>query len=542
MTPHADAPSSRAAGRPKPFPSAWRGVRVSTAAAARALDAAAIATGIPSRALMRAAGLAAASEITHRFAHRLSRGVAVFAGPGNNGGDAYVVAGALAAAGVRVTLHVVEPARTPDAQGEFAAADAWHLGAPHGGEEVIVDGVLGVGSRGAPTGAVADAIADINARRARGAAVVALDVPSGLDADTGAAPGACVQADLTLTFGTLKRGLLVARGRAGAIVVLDIGLGRTDGHAHRGDEVAMHAAALPALAEGRAVQALLPPMPADAHKGTRGKLLVVGGAPGMAGAIILAARAALAAGTGMVMVAAHPAVLPLVTAALPQALTAPWPDDDDAARALLAWADALVIGPGLGATGTRERVARLLTWGAHPVVLDADALNAFAGDAPALGALIGARPALVTPHPAEAARLLGADTADVVATRFEAGAGLARTLGAAVLLKGVPTVVTDPAGGVAIVARGTPALATGGSGDLLAGIAGAMLMHATHAADAGTAAAWLHGRAAEVAAQGRAPRGVSLDEVLVALPSLWEERPAPPRAPVLVELPAVREG
>ena len=516
------------------FPVAWPGVRVTTAAEARALDAEAVARGVPSRALMRVAGHAAASEITRRNAFNLARGVAVYAGPGNNGGDACVVAQALAAAGVAVSVRAVGDARTDDGAAERAEASRFGFPDPHGGEGIIVDGVLGIGARGAPTGEVAAAIAEIRARRAGGATIVALDVPSGLDADTGEGYGELsVEAHCTLAFGSCKRGLLVARARAGAVVVLDIGLGGP------------LALGVP-LAEGRRVHAMLPAFAAAGHKGTRGKVLIVGGAPGMSGAVILAARASLAAGAGMVKVVAHAESLTAIQAAVPSALTAPWPRTDAEAGELMAWADACVIGPGLGVDGARALVTRLLTTrlvSATPtrVVLDADALNAFAFDVRELARVLSGHSALITPHPAEFARLTGTPLADVLATRFEAGRDLARVLGCAVLFKGVPTIVSSASGGVAISATGTPALSTGGSGDVLSGIAGTLLTQLDDAANAGVLAAWLHGRAAEVAQGPRSPRAITLDDVVVALPSLWDEAPETPRSGVLTELPAVRE-
>ncbi len=510
----------------------WSGVRVTTAAQARALDEAAIARGIPSRALMRVAGHAAAAEISRRYAHQLSRGVAVYAGPGNNGGDAWVVAGALAASGIPVSVRAIGTAKTADSAAERAEAARLHLSEPHGGEEIIVDGLLGIGARGAPVGDVADAIAEINARRAHGAVVVALDVPSGVDADTGESyGGASVRAHCTLTFGTLKRGLLVARSHAGAIVVLDIGLGASD-------PTGVVAAR---LIDAHAVHLLLPPIAAASHKGTRGKVLVVGGASGMSGSVILAARAALAAGAGLVKVCAHADSLQAVQSAVPQALSAPWPDTERDAEALAGWADAMVLGPGLGLDGTRERVTQLLASAPTPAVLDADALNAFAGDAAALGGALGGREALVTPHPAECARLLGVDTARVLAERFDIGGGLADTLRCAVLLKGVPTVVTSRDGEVTVSATGTPALATGGSGDLLAGLAGTLLAQLLDGARAGALAAWLHGRAAELAQGAGSARTIRLDDVLVALPSVWDEAPPARRAGLLTALPALHE-
>ncbi|HEX6631948.1 MAG TPA: NAD(P)H-hydrate epimerase, partial [Gemmatimonadaceae bacterium] len=197
---------------------------------AAAADAATIARRVPARALMQRAGAAAAAEIARRYPRRLRDGVLLLAGGGNNGGDAWVVARALAAAGVRCRVHEVVPARTDDARAERelalplveCTADGDGTTFPVG-TRLLIDGLLGTGASGAPRGAVADAIAHAARLRAGGAAVVALDVPSGLDATTGAAEGALV-ADLTLTFGALKRGLLVARAHAGRIVLLDIGL------------------------------------------------------------------------------------------------------------------------------------------------------------------------------------------------------------------------------------------------------------------------------------------------------------------------------
>lgn len=552
LTHRASDASAPSGGAPNGGPRAGRRssfvlerVRVTTADEARALDAAAIARGVPSRALMRVAGHAAATEITRRYAHNLARGVAVYAGPGNNGGDAWVVASALAASGIAVSVRAVGEARTPDGAAERAEVALLELPSPHGGEEIIVDGLLGVGAHGAPAGEIAAAIAEIRERKAHGAIVVSLDIPSGVDADTGESYGdASVRAHCTLTFGTIKRGLLVARAHAGAIVALDIGLGAPDAHHQRaaGEATEARSSTSAVLVEARTVKALLPPMAVSSHKGMRGKVLVVGGAPGMSGAVILAARAALAAGAGLVTVCVHRETLTVVQAAVPQALTAPWPADDAEAAALAMWADAMVIGPGLGGDDARGRVSALLASAPTPVVLDADALNAFAGDVSALARALGRRHALITPHPAECARLLGVDTARVLAERFEIGRELARILKAAVLLKGVPTIITAPDGSVAVSATGTPALATGGSGDVLAGLAGTLIAQIDSAATAGAMAAWLHGRAAELAQGPRSARAITLDDVLVALPNLWEEAPPVRRVPLLAELPAVREG
>ena len=477
---------------------------------------------------MARAGAAAAGEIALRFPNDLARGVAILAGPGNNGGDAWVVGRALAGSGVRVRVLAVGEPRTEDALAERALASAVvEHGAPEG-EGVVIDGLLGTGSTGAPRGDIAAAIALLHAARERGAKVVALDVPSGVDATTGAAEGA-VTADLTLASGTMKRGVLVARDHAGAIVVLDIGLpgqGLPDESA-------------PRLVDAAFVRRTVPALPAAAHKGTRGKLAIIGGGPGMAGAAILAARGAARSGVGMIRLLVSPANVPIVQATAYDALAAAWPASEDAVGALVSeWADGVLIGPGLGRTPeSRQLVERVLADWAGPVVLDADALNVFEGAVPELARLLGGRPALITPHVGEMGRLAGRTAAQVLDDRFDIGVELARSLGAAVLLKGVPTVVTSPSGQRYVSAAGTPVLATAGSGDLLAGIAATLVTQLGEPALSGACAAWVHGRAGEIASE-HGMRGVSLEEIGDGIARAWAEPEARMRYPVLAELPA----
>jgi NAD(P)H-hydrate epimerase len=479
---------------------------------------------------MQRAGAAAAAEIVRRFADRLTRGVAVFAGVGNNGGDAWVVAAALAAVGVSVRVVEVGNAKTDDCRSEreFARAN-YNFSSPSGAEEVVVDGILGTGTTGAPRGAAADAIQRIASLRANGAAIVALDVPSGLDATTGDENDGVI-ADLTITFGTVKRGALVRRQQCGHIVVVDIGLGRTP------DDGA------PTLVDRAWVDERIPEIRARAHKGTRRRVAIVGGTNGMAGAAILAAQAALRSGVGMVRVVVHPASVSPIQSAVPAALTRTWAESDDEIRdSICEWAHAVVIGPGLGrVSDTRSRVERLLQVWTGPVVLDADALSIFERDASALGALLGNRPAIITPHAVEFARLTGMSTDDAIRAAFDAGRDLAQTLGAVVLLKGVPTVITNPAGKSYVSASGTPVLATGGSGDVLAGIVGTLLAQMQDPLEAAACAAWIHGRAGELAG-ARGVRGATVDHVIGALNDVWSEQSAPPRPPILAELPTIGE-
>lgn len=573
-------------------------VLVSTARESAELDSRTIAAGVPSRALMQRAGSAAAGEIA-----RLSRksgiaSVVVYAGSGNNGGDGWVVARALATAGVAVEVVAVGEPRTDDARAERALAEAEPLVhvAPYDGEQVvppacaaalIVDALLGTGGKGAPREPVAGAIARIARSRELGAIVVALDIPSGVDADTGRAENA-VRADVTLAFGSIKRGLLIAREATGRIVLLDIGLAArvaagadpaeaSSVAASSGAEssaaassaavssaalssaaVASGEAPMPLLVDGRWVKSLIPPFAADAHKGTRRKLVIVGGQRGMAGAPVLAARAAMRSGIGMVRLVVAPESLPVVQGSEPHALARAWPEDGATGweEVVDGWADAVLVGPGLGASSeTRTMVERLLASWRGPVVLDADALNVFAGEATALGELLADRPALLTPHVMEFARLADLDPAEVLERRFDLGVDLARTTRASVLLKGVPTIVTAPDGSRLVSAAGTPALAAAGSGDLLGGIAATLLAQLGDAQRAGAAAAWVHGRAAEIADPGRGAsgawrrrrgarsdsdaRGITLADIEEAIARVWREECIPPTYPTLAELPAV---
>src|SRR5512146_1924977 len=354
-------------------------VRVVTSQESAAHDAATIAAGVPSRALMQRAGAAAAAEIALRHRDRLAGGALVFAGPGNNGGDAWVVARALAASGETVSVAEPVAAKTPDAIaerkvaldviGESAIDD--FTNALEAGQSIIVDGLLGTGATGEPRGQIASAIATIQLLAERGATVVSLDVPSGLDASTGAAPGPVVSADLTLTFGSTKRGHLVSRDVCGTIVVLDIGLESRD----------TNAVTVPRLVDERWVATQVPAFAADAHMGVRKKLAIVGGAEGMAGASILAARSALRSGIGMVKLVVANETLAPVHEAEPYALAAAWPSDDAAVRRdVFDWADAVIVGPGLGRSyesrGVLERMLRV--WRGSSLI-EAVALTLFAG-------------------------------------------------------------------------------------------------------------------------------------------------------------------
>lgn len=504
-------------------------VHVVTAEQAAARDAAAIAAGIPSMQLMRRAGLGAARVIRAERPSAVGMRVVVCCGPGNNGGDGWIVAAAIARAGASVHVREAGEPRTGDAAAaRDEALGLVSLGAPADPPDVLVDALLGTGARGALRGAIAELAAYAHEERRRGTRVVALDLPTGLDATTGELAEGGIVADVTISFATIKRGHLLSRSACGKLLVVDIGLGR---HAALEDGA-------PILVDPAWFASRIPLVPAEAHKGTRRRILIVGGDRGMAGAVALAARGALRAGVGMVRLCVHEASLAPLQGAVPEATGATW-SDGDPDPALVAWPHAVLIGPGLGGSDTaRDRVTRWLTAWTGPVVLDADALNAFAGDEAALGDLLDGRPAIVTPHPLEFARLIGVDVDTVLEERFEVGARLARALHATVLLKGVPSVITAPDGTSMVSARGTPVLATAGSGDILGGIAATLLAQTGDPFAAAACAAYAHGRAGEIANAGRPARGVVLDEVVSALGTVWDA-PALQGVGVLAELPAI---
>lgn len=505
-------------------------VRVVTGEGAAARDAAAISAGISSRSLMHQAGTAAAEVLLRRLGDALGGGVLVMTGPGNNGGDGWVLARHLAERGIPVRVHEVIESRTGDAfRARAAAINRVSLGASDGTEMVVVDALLGTGAKGAPSRALADAVRAIQQRRAAGAVVVALDIPTGVDATRGAGRLA-VSADLTISFGTVKRGHLLSRGECGAIVVVDIGLG---------DHAALSDGA-PALVDEPWVANAIPAIDPNAHKGTRRRVVIVGGSLGMAGAVILATRAASRSGIGMVRTLVEEPSLAAVQAAAVEATAATWPLAGEDFSALLEGCHAVLVGPGLGRTAqARRQLETVLEVWQGPTVLDADAITLFEGEIPWLSAALAGRQALLTPHVRELARLVGTNDDEVVSNRFEVAQDAAHVLGASVLLKGVPTVITSPTGEVMVSASGTPALATAGSGDVLAGIAVTLLAQTGDSFKSGAAAAWIHGRAAEIANAGRPVRGVTIGDVVDALGHAWRISPARPAAPVLSELPAV---
>lgn len=558
-------------------------MHVVTAAEAASQDADAIAAGTPGLTLMTRAATQAAAVILRLPSASLARGVSVLVGHGHNGGDGYLVAAQLARCGVAVRVYTCGTPRSPDARtaeryaraalpvqamrplahDRAHAESAEPLAIPASATPgVVVDALLGTGASGPLRDAIAPGAAWCNAAHAHGAIVVALDMPTGVDATSGARAEGHVRAHITIAFGNAKTGLLAARDAVGRVVVVDIGVDA--------------AAGAPRLADASGLRALTPPMVWHSHKGTRGRVALVGGSRGMAGAMQFSARGALHSGAGLVRAIVHPASVPVLQATVPAAMTATWPAagpvtsrtarHDDAAD----WAHALGIGPGLG-RGSRARdvlhtlLDRLAHSSTRPsVLLDADALVLLARHltAHAIGVLFrhcaATRPVVLTPHAGEFARLASACNIafDIAETspnvRLRAATALAQALQCTVLLKGTPTVCADMSGAQWYVPRGTAVLATGGTGDLLTGVLSALLAadaanangppHDVHGrAGLAAVAAWVHGVAGELAT-GASLRGPTVDDIAAQLPEAWSllQRPTTLAPGIRAELPSVR--
>ncbi|HEX4886119.1 MAG TPA: NAD(P)H-hydrate dehydratase [Casimicrobiaceae bacterium] len=467
----------------------------------RAIEARA--SGAP---LMERAGECAAHVAQSMLASR-SGPVVVLAGPGNNGGDGFVVARRLREAfhDVIVVFHG-DAAKLP-----ADAANAYRAWREAGGDErrevpagragLVVDALFGIGLRRplAP-----DAAALVMWANAQDAPVLALDVPSGLDADTGIAMAPAIRATATATFIALKPGLLTGVGPdlCGEISTHALGLASDEASGQMLTWPAL-AARLPEVLQRRA---------RVVNKGTFGTLVVLGGAEGMVGAPLLAGRAALRTGAGKVRVGCIAAGYPAVDPATPELMMR------DATTVIAAGGDAIVAGCGLGTSDAALQTLRAAIATDVPLVLDADALNLLAGD-PSLRARVRARnhDTLATPHPAEAARLLGSDVAAVQRDRLAAAHGIARELRAHVVLKGAGSVIANADGTWAINASGNPALAAAGSGDVLSGIVGALLAQGIDGKRALALGVCLHGAAAdELVARGLGPVGVLASDLAEA--------------------------
>jgi NAD(P)H-hydrate epimerase len=507
-----------------------------TGAQMRRIDRRAIdGLGIASLELMEAAGRNVARTLLVDYSDAPRDGVVVLCGKGNNGGDGLVAARHLLQKGLapRVLLLATAEGLSGDAAHNLRAARdagvdvhevpdaaAWdRLRSALDGRCLVLDAILGTGVRGGARGLAATVIEDANRSHCR---IVALDVPSGVDADTEAFDGRAIRAERTYALCRPKLPLVLDPGAAyaGRVSVLPIGI---PDEAVRDERVDM------AWIERTTAASLLPSRASASHKGNHGHLLAVAGSRGKSGAAVLLARGALRCGVGLITVATPASTQERVAVQQAEVMTEPLAETGDGRLAaagagpaldLLAPRDALALGPGLGIDAeTREAVQSIVAGATtKPLVIDADALNVLAaGDGSAAGRR--PEPAVLTPHPGEAARLLGSSARDVQADRIGAVRRLARAQRAIVVLKGRQTLVADPDGRVAVNSTGNPGMASAGTGDVLTGAVGAFLARRSSAWDAARLAVYLHGEAGDRAASRLGQEGMIASDLIDELPA-----------------------
>jgi NAD(P)H-hydrate epimerase len=468
--------------------------------------------GLGGGALMERAGSAALHVLRERFPR--ARRLLVVCGPGNNGGDGYVLARRAQESGLDVTTqHIADPETL---KGDARAA--WQRWQAAGGQtaefdpvafaqaDVVVDALFGTGLERALEGRWRDAVATINAGASP---VLALDIPSGLHADTGRVLGVAVRASVTVSFIALKAGVFTAQGRehSGVIVFDDLMVP---------DAVLQGTTPLARRITHAALRGLLRPLPRHAHKGMAGRVLVIGGKPGMPGAVQLAGTAAYRAGAGLVTVATHGSHAAAISAARPE-LIAHGMHAPVELMPLMMQASAIALGPGLGQDEWGMGLWMVASGSERPLVLDADALN-----------LLARHPArradwILTPHPGEAARLLGVTVSDIEVDRFAATRALASRYGGVCVLKGSGTVIAmDGRTELWLCDRGNPGMATGGSGDVLAGAIAALLARGLAPIDAARLGVYAHAVAGDRAVR-RGERGLLAGDLMLPLRDVLNE-------------------
>ena len=471
--------------------------------------------GVPGKTLMERAGSGVVSAMEETFGTLKGKTVTIFCGKGNNGGDGFVVARLLRQK--RSVVQICFLAHTRDLKGDaklmyqrfvkgagrsnvlsVPSPDSMHQLVRH--SHVLVDALLGTGTSSPITGLYQEAIHAMNASEAP---TVAVDLPSGIDADTGGTSGTAVQAELTVTMGNPKLGLFLGAGidHAGRLHCVDIGI----------PSQYVEDLQLPIeMVTPSAIQPWLPKRPASAHKGTFGHAGIIAGSSGKSGAAALAAKAALRAGAGLVTVATPASVQASVASGIPEVMTLPLPETSahtlsrqalPPLRTFLQSRSAIGMGPGLSTHAeTVEVVRTLIAQCDRPLVIDADALNALAGHT----SLLRSCPLspIVTPHPGEMARLLGESTAAAVnRNRVGIAQDFARTHSTIVVLKGARTIIAHPHGATAITPTGNPGMATAGTGDVLTGILAGLLAQGVSPWEAAQSGVYLHGLAGDLAAR-----------------------------------------
>lgn len=504
-------------------------MRVATAAQIADLDRRATEEfGIAAAALMANAGRRVAEVVLTLLNEHRGRRVIVLAGKGNNGGDGLVTARHLHTAGVEVAVFLLGPEQEFKGEAGRALRTAREAGVairglastgPSAVEDVVtadvfVDALFGTGFSGPVRGDAAQLIAQVNQA---GRPIVAVDIPSGLQADTGRCEGPCIHATATVTMGLPKVGLLVYPGAevAGTIYVADIGY----------PPALMDDPSVPThLVTSAMVRSLLPLRRPDSHKGTSGRVLIIAGSVGYTGAAVLATLGALRTGAGLVTVGVPRAIYPIVASQVTEGMPTPLPDADGALaeaaleriEGLAAASDVVAVGPGLSQAPAVSDVILGLLRGGRPLVIDADGLTGLAGKTQMLARARG--PIAITPHPGELSRLMERSTKEIQEDRLAAARTAAARFHCVVVLKGARTIVASPDGEAFIIPTGNPGMATGGMGDVLTGAVASLIGQGMEPAAAAYAAAYVHGLAADLIANERGLIGMLASEVADRLP------------------------
>lgn len=484
---------------------------------------------IPGVVLMENAGTGVVAEIERRLGDLAEKQALIFCGKGNNGGDGYVIARHLYNRGAQVAVFLagkkemikgdaltnlkilanmgiaVQEISSVDQIPSFRRID------------VVVDALLGTGVTGPVTGFLADLIQFINELESP---IISVDLPSGMETDTGAVHGACIQADLTVTMAHLKTGLLFspARDHAGEIVIADISVP---------PEVSQRIGGHTFLVEATDIQARLPVRKRDAHKTSCGKVVVFAGSVGMTGAAALASTSTLQVGAGLTKLGIPASLNPILEQKVTEVMTVPLAETDqqsisitarDQISDLLDWADIFAVGPGLSThPETVEFVKWLLSEMHKPLVLDADGLNALAKSPDFIKNYPGEM--VITPHPGELARLVNLSIDDIQTDRLKIIRRFAQEWGKVIVLKGGPTVIAAPNGEVFINSTGNPGMATGGSGDVLTGVIAGLMAQKLSALDAALVGVYLHGLAGDLAAEDLTEMGMIAGDISDYLPA-----------------------
>ena len=502
--------------------------------------------GIPGMVLMEAAATAVFRSIQRNFSE--CRHVGIVIGKGNNGGDGLALARQLAHAGYTVQIVLVSsPERfTGDALTNLQAArklglpimevlsdpDLNKLDKEIVSCDLIVDAIFGTGLRGGIEGYIKDVIDWLNSTNRP---IMAIDLPSGLNADTGAVEGACICADCTVTLGLPKRGALFYPGAqtVGALEIADIGFPRS---VVESKDIRVN------LTQPYQVATWIPARPTYSHKGSYGHVLVLAGSTGMTGAAVLASQAALRAGAGLVTLGVPKSLNPIVEAKLSEVMTTPLPETTEGSLALAAkpqilefierTAAVLAIGPGLSQhPETVDLIQSLVREIDHPTVIDADGLNALAEaqtdrsfSRSKVNNLLSSLPpqTILTPHPGEMARLTGSSVPKIERDRIGVAREFAQEHGVTLVLKGVPTVIALNTGEVWLNSTGNPGMATGGMGDVLTGLIAGLTAQGVPISEAGILGAYLHGLAGDISAEMTGMHGLIAGDVLEAIPEAIE--------------------